>query len=105
MSITNTYIHSTATTLIFLASGEQAITTVFFCNNSSVTDTSLDIYLTPAASAVSSGTQIIKSLPLPKSETFVFDAEKLILATGDKIHAQATVNDIVVATVSSVQTS
>ena len=42
---------------------------------------------------------------LPKSETFVFDAEKLILDNNDEIWAKATVDKIVVATISSVRTS
>jgi hypothetical protein len=42
---------------------------------------------------------------LPRSETFVFDAEKLILDNDDEIWAKATVNNIVVATISSVRTS
>lgn len=105
MSISNVYVKSTVTTQLFLASGEQAITTMFFCNVSSSIDTELDIYLTPSTSAVSTGSQVIKSLPLAATETYVFDAERLILDPGDKIYAQATIDSIVVATISSVQTS
>ena len=105
MSISNIYVNSTVTTQLFLAVGEQAITTMFFCNVSDTIDTELDIYITPSANAVSTASQVIKTLPLAATETYVFDAEKLILDPGDKIHAQATVDSIVVATISSVQTS
>lgn len=84
---------------------EHAITTMFFCNQDSSNDTAIDIYLVPGGSGLSTGSQVIKSLALPRTETFVFDAEKLILANGDTIYAEATVDKIVVATISSVKTS
>lgn len=106
MSITNIQVKSTQTTRLFLATGEQAVTTMFFCNTSGTSDCLVDIFVNPNAVAPgTSSTQIIKALSLPKSETFVFDAEKLILSNGDEIWARATVDDIVVATISSVRTS
>lgn len=106
MSITNIRVDSTQTTRLFLATGEQAVTTMFFCNTSDTNDCLVDIFVNPnAAPPGTSSTQIIKALSLPKSETFVFDAEKLILDNNDEIWAKATVDKIVVATISSVRTS
>jgi hypothetical protein len=105
MAIKNVRVESTQTTTVFTAPSEVAVTTMFFCNQSETTDCLVDIFLTPAGYPISSNTQIIKSLLLPKTETFVFDAEKLILETGDKIHSIATVDQIVVATVSYVVTA
>lgn len=106
MSIKNVKVESTQTTRLFLATGEQAVTTMFFCNTSDTTDCLLDIFVNPnGVSPGTSSTQIIKSLSLPKSETFVFDAEKLILDNNDEIWAKATVDKIVSATISSVRTS
>lgn len=105
MAITNVKVQSAELTRLFLAVGEQAVTTMFFCNQSVSTDCALDIYVVPAGQPVDSGTQIIKSLPLAKTETFVFDAEKLILEAGDSIWSQSTIDQIVTATISSVQTS
>lgn len=105
MSISNVYVKSTVTTQLFIAAGEQAVTTMFFCNVSDSLDTELDIFLTPSTDAVSTASQVIKSLPLAATETYVFDAERLILDPGDKIFAKATIDSIVVATISSVQTS
>jgi hypothetical protein len=105
MSITNIRVETTQTRL-FLATGEQAVTTMFFCNTSDVDDCSIDIFVNPnAATPGTSSTQIINSLSLPRTETFVFDAEKLILDNNDEIWAKATVDNIVVATISSVRTS
>lgn len=107
MAITNTRIESATETVVFDTplNQEYAITTMFFCNTSDTEDTTLDIHLVPGGQSLSTGTQVIKALSLPHSETFVFDAEKLILENGDTIQARATVDQIVVATISSVKTS
>ena len=102
--ITNTQVYSTSTR-IFLSSGENAITTVFFCNTSDILDSELDVYAVPSAGVISSGTQIISKLALPASETFVFDLEKLILENGAALWAASTENLVITATVSSVRTS
>jgi Tfp pilus assembly major pilin PilA len=105
MAITNVKVESTQTTRLYLASGEQAIINMFFCNQSSVSDCTLDIYAVPSGGVANSSTQIIKTLSLPATETFVFDAEKIMLGNGDAIWAQSTVDKIVVATLSSVSTA
>jgi len=105
MAITNSYIASASATNLFTAVGEQAVTTIFFCNISTGTDVTLSIWVTSQGQAVGDDCLIIKDLPLPGSETYVFETEKLILDNSEAIHAQATVDNIVVATISSVQVS
>ncbi len=102
MALTSTRVSSTTTTRIFLSSGDQAITTIIFCNNSDANNTLLDVYAVANGGTVSTGTLILNNLNLPSTETFVMDTEKLILGNGDALWAQATVDNIVVATVSSV---
>jgi hypothetical protein len=103
MAITSTLVLATTATNIFTASGDQAITTVIFCNTSTSACT-LDVFLVPAGQAAASQYTVLKSLTLPSTETFVLDSEKLILANGDSIQAQETSNNnhATVATVSSV---
>lgn len=104
MAITNTLVATTVTS-VFYSTGENAVTTMFFCNTSASTDTDIDVYLVPGGTGtIGTSTQIIKTLSLPATETFVFDAEKLILEQDDAVYAKASVNGIVVATISSVQT-
>lgn len=103
MAISNSIVQ-TAGSDIFTAIGEQAVTVMFYCNTSETQDALVDIHLIPSAEALSTGTYVIKSLPLPATETYVFDAEKLILANGDKIHAIADIENSVVATIVSVRT-
>ena len=102
MAITNVQIASTQTTQLFLASGEQAVTTIFFCNTAAASDAAFDLYIVPAGHVATTATQVLKSLSLPAKETFVFDAEKIILGNGDGIFAQADTNLVITATVSSV---
>lgn len=102
--ITNTQVPSATTAQVFLATGQQAITTMIFCNTSGVTDTALNVYVVPFGSNATPSTQIMKSVPIPAGETFVLDSERLILEDGDAIYAQATVNNLITATVSSLAT-
>lgn len=100
MAITNTTINISNTT-IYTAASESAITTIFFCNKSAGNNATLDVFAVPSGGSATSSTQILKSLSIPATETFVFDLEKLVLSTGDTIQAAASINNAVVATVSA----
>jgi hypothetical protein len=105
MAIKNTQIASATTTRLFLASAQQAITTMIFCNTDPVTDASFDVYVVPYGTNANPTTQIMKGVPLPAGETFVLDTERLILETNDAIYAQASENLIITATISSLTTA
>lgn len=99
--ITNSIISNLQATQVFLASGEQAITTVFFCNQSDTVDCLVDVYLVPVGQTPGMESLVMKKLPLVANETFVFDTEKLVLSAGDSIYAQTSQPNTAVATVSS----
>lgn len=101
--ISNAVIDSGTTTQVFLANGQHALTTIIFCNTS-VSDTTLDVYVVPFGSNATPSTQIMKAVSIPAGETFVLDTERLILENGDAIYAQTSVNQVVTATVSSLAT-
>jgi len=103
--ITNTQIASTTTSRVFLASGQQAITTMVFCNTTISTNATVDVYVVPYGSNANAGTQIMKTLSLPATETFVLDTERLILENNDAVYAQASAPSTITVTVSSLQTS
>jgi len=88
-----------------LSGSEQAVTTIFFCNISPTTSTNINMYVTPFSTPPSNSNLVLNSLPLPAGETYVFDAEKIILEYGEGISASASYGGIVVATLSTVQTS
>jgi hypothetical protein len=105
MAITNSQLASATTTQLFLASAQQAITTMIFCNTDPTIDTTFDVYVVPYGGNANAGTQIMKGVPLPAGETFVLDTERLILETNDAIYAQAADDLIVTATISSLTTA
>ncbi len=88
MAITNTLIdHISANSLFTASTGtEQAITTMIFCNTSPLEDAKLDIWLVPFGQVPGTPLhQILKQVPILRTETFVLDSEKFILSSGDKI--------------------
>jgi len=108
MAIINVLLTTTSITQVIDApiTEERAITTMFFCNNTTATNTSLDIYLVATGTGgPANKNRVINQLSLPAQETFVFDAEKLILFNGDAIWAKATDINVVSATISYVKTS
>lgn len=104
MAINNTRIGTGTVTQVFSATAQTVITTLFFCNTTDNVDTTLDVYITPSGSTATAITQIIKNMPLPAGETFVFDTEKLIFENNDRIFARAGDADTISATVSSMIT-
>jgi len=106
MAITNSLISLGQTTAIFTATNDSAITTMIFCNTDTVDDL-LTVYVVGQdnlgnPSTVGPATTILYELPLPASETFTLDTEKLILSAGDTIYAQSSATPNVAATISSV---
>lgn len=97
MAIQSTAILTTETT-IFTCPGtpvtderEYAVTCMMFCNNSPTTPISLTVHYVDKNSTTSPTNMTINQLVIPAGETFTFDTEKVILATGDKVNAIASV--------------
>ena len=103
MSIINTRVQSIATP-VFLAAGQQAVTTIVACNVSTVTST-LSMFAVPYGGNPGPSTQIINSIVLPAGETFAFDKERFVLEDNDAFFAQASVSDAITVTISSVATT
>lgn len=102
MAIANSAVLA-SNTVIYSSSGNNAITTVIFCNTG-VTDRTLTMYAV-ANSAGSVGTpgtgnMIVNTLTVPAGETVSFDQEKLVLANNDTLVAVASGTGIT-ATVST----
>jgi hypothetical protein len=103
MTIRNTQV-ATIPTQVFLANGQQAITTMIFCNISTLTNT-ISVYAVPFGSNADPTTQIIREVVIPPTETFVMDTERLVLEDNDSIFALSEINNGIVATISSVATA
>ena len=97
MAISNNLLGSTATALVTGASGGTAVTTVFFCNNSSDTAT-IDVFVAQSGEAAKEGDGgdstadaniILKEITITSKDTYILDTEKTILGSGDRLLAQA----------------
>lgn len=88
---------------------EVAITVAFFCNLNTVNPADsvegrqfLDIYVVANGETAAPVNQIVKQLPLDAGDTFTFNAERLVLNSGDRLIASTTNSNQVSATISYV---
>ena len=111
MAITNAQITSSANP-IYTSSGNNAITTVIICNNSTfnpslptANQSLLYMYAVQSGgSPLDSGASaniIVNGLPIPAGETVTFDQEKIVLANGDSLYAKTDSASNLIATVST----
>jgi hypothetical protein len=101
MALTNTTLIANSNTNVFLSSGTNAITTIIFCNTDTINEGTISVYAVGYPNIVNTSTAILSNLPLPPTETFTLDTEKLILDNQDAIWVNSNVGTIGV-TVSSV---
>lgn len=113
MAISNTVITPASTNVsIYTSSGNNAITTLIFCNtatfdsNNPLTgQTNLYLYVVPSAEVSGTTTlpkhTLVNGLPIPAGETVTFDQEKMVLANGDRLIAKSDSPANLVVTVST----
>jgi hypothetical protein len=99
--ITATNLANTNPTDVFVSVGENGITTLMICNHSTSTDAVVDVWVIPDGSSRGNANQILKSLTIVASDTFVMDMEKLVLSDGDTVTMQSNAADVVNAVISS----
>jgi hypothetical protein len=105
MTIKNTSLQTTSTQIFIASTGQHAITTIFFCNVSTITNI-IDAYAVPYGENPSPSTQILKDVSLPSGETFSMDSERFILEENDALYAKCSpYDDAITVTISSVATS
>jgi hypothetical protein len=102
MTIRNTQVQ-TIPTQIFLAEGQQAVTTMMFCNVTTQTAT-LNVFAVPFGGNPGNSTIILNGITIPAGESFALDSERFVLEENDAFFAQASGNNTITATVSSVST-
>ena len=83
---------------------EHAVTCMIFCNVTGA-DATVTIHAVPQGDLVAASNKIVQVLTVPAGETFTLETEKIILDTGDRIHASASATNTIIATVSSVRVS
>jgi len=104
MAITNSQLSATTKTVIFDATGENAVTCIIFCNTSVSTDATVTVWAVPAGFPAGDANMILNEVSVPAGETFSMDTERFIFADSDSLQAQSSQDTIITATVSYVQT-
>jgi hypothetical protein len=100
MSISQAAVGTSVTT-IYTSSGNSATTVIFLMNHNASART-VQIYVVPNGGSAATTTQIIKDLSIDGADTYIFNTEKLVLATGDTIRVTASAATSIYATVSYV---
>ena len=85
MALTSTVLGTTAKS-IHTSSGNTVVTTMYLCNTGNVA-VQFNIYAVPAGYAVTDSKLIYFQVPLTPHDTYVIDAEKLMLEHNDAIYA------------------
>ena len=88
MAITNFQVTATTGSAAYTASAETAVTTIHICNKTDG-DGTIDVYVVPNGGSVSTDHLIYSQLTIKARDTYILDAEKLILETGAKIYIVA----------------
>lgn len=91
---------TTANVLYGTATENKAITCIYFCNTTSST-VNVNLFAMPWGGTLANCI-IYNNLPVAASDTAIVDMEKLILAEGDSIYANCSVNNAIAMTVSYV---
>ncbi len=100
MAISSTQIGTTATT-INTSTNNTATTVIFFCNTTGSAAT-LTAHVVPSGGSVSDTNAIIKNLTIPANDTYIMNAEKLVLANLDTIQCLSGTASAISASVSYV---
>jgi hypothetical protein len=100
MAIAQGQIGTTATT-IYTSTNDSATTVIFFCNTTG-SDATVSAYAVPSGGTAGATNQIIKDLTIPGGDTYIMNAEKLVLSNADTIQAESDTASAITATVSYV---
>lgn len=101
MALTNTTV-STVISNVYVSSGNTVVSAMYFCNTDGTAKT-FNLYAVPAGTTtIDSNVQIYKNIQVQGGDTYVVDMEKLVLASGDTLRANASANLSITATVSYV---
>jgi hypothetical protein len=98
MAITNTTLTTSAAALID-APGEKAVT-VIYLYNSSAGPVSINLHAVASGDTAGEANKFYGNLIVETTDTFIIDAEKILLSDGDDIFASANVDGVVHTTVS-----
>ena len=100
MAINNVAIGTSATSL-YTSTGQSATTCLFACNTSAGAVT-LSLYIVPNGDTVGNSNIVLDELSIPAGDTYIMNAEKIVLENGDSIQGVAGTGSALVSTISYV---
>lgn len=100
MTIINNLLTNSTASPIYTSMGNSAITTIHLCNFSNFTDV-VNVYVVPSGFSANNYNIIYSNVTLTPGQTLIIYQEKLVLANGDTVRANANSANQVSATVSS----
>ena len=86
---------------IYTSTNNSATTVIFFCNTTGSAAT-VSAYAVASGGTAGASNQIIKDLTIEGGDTYVMNAEKLVLGNADTIQASSDTASAITATVSYV---
>jgi hypothetical protein len=102
MAIQSTAVTTTVANLLVGSGSVGTATTTVYLVNKTSSNVVINVYAV-GSGTIANGTNIIYSNVLMTSnETYIMDVEKIFLGPGDMLQANASVNNSIVATVSSI---
>lgn len=104
MTISNALLQSVDTP-IFTADGQQAVTTMVFCNVDNTQTAAVSLFVVPFGGNPGPTTQVLNKVVLPPGESFSMDSERFVLENNDVMYGTSSVENIVCVTISSVSTT
>jgi len=100
MAIAQGQIGTTSTTL-YTSTNNTAITVIFFCNTTG-SDATLSVNVVQSGGSAAATNQIIKDLTITGGDTYIMNAEKMVLGNADTIQAISGTSNAITASVSYV---
>lgn len=98
MSVTNTVL-TTVPANIYASTGNSVVVTAYFCNTTGSSH-SFNLYLIPSGGTAGTTNQIYNTVTLAAKDTHIINTERLVLANGDMLQANADANSSITVTVS-----
>jgi hypothetical protein len=99
MTIRNTFLSTTVGNICVSTNATTAITSMYFCNTGSNME-SFTVFVVPQGETQSPVHTIYEAVQVAAHDTYIVEAEKLLLSDGDTIQAVATTANVIAATVS-----
>jgi hypothetical protein len=100
MAIGQGQVGTTSTTL-YTSTNNTAITVIFFCNTTG-SDATLSVNVVQSGGSAGATNQIIKDLTIPGGDTYIMNAEKMVLGNADTIQAISGTSNAITASISYV---